>query len=210
MRNLTSAIKLEINNVATNPNTVTMPDSAIQQILQNLQSAEGYLELGSMFEGRWSLDLPLRKVMADSAMFHLNQITEPRGHASRVLYLKGQACRMAERYHLAIGWFDSVIDLEPDNMHALLAVAWCHKRTDNLAASIEAMQQAIANEPDNAIAYYNLACYLSLEGQIQSCVDRLAEALKLEPQFRLYISDESDFDPVRDHPDFQSLVSVSV
>ncbi len=187
-----------------------MPDSLIQQTLQNLQSAEGYLELGSMFEDRWALDLPLRKVMADSAMHHLNQITEPRGHASNVLYLKGQACRMAERYDQSIGWFESVIELEPDNLHALLAIAWCHKRTHNFRASIHAMEQAIACEPDNAIAHYNLACYLALDGQMQRCVGRLAKALQLEPQFRIYIVDEADFDPVRDHPDFQSLVSVSV
>ncbi len=163
-----------------------------------------------MFEDRWSLDLPLRQVMADSAMYHLNQITDPRGHASRVLYLKGQACRMAERYDQSIAWFDSVIELEPDNLHALLAVAWCQKRNDNLAASIGSMEQAIDCEPENAVAHYNLACYLALDGQVQSCVDRLAEALRLEPQFRIYISDESDFDPVRNHPDFQSLVSVQV
>ena len=187
-----------------------MPDAAIQQTMQNLQSAEGYLELGSMFEDRWSLDLPLRQVMADSAMYHLNQITEPRGHASTVLYLKGQTCRMAERYPQAIDWFNELIKIEPDNMHALLAVAWCHKRTDALASSITAMKQAIDCEPDNAIAHYNLACYLALDGQVQPCVNRLADALKLEPQFRVYVNDESDFDPVRDHPDFQSLVSVSV
>ena len=120
-----------------------MPDAAIQQTVQNLQSAEGYLELGSMFEDRWSLDLPLRQVMSDSAMYHLNQITDPRGHASTVLYLKGQACRMAERYPQAIEWFNELIKIEPDNMHALLAVAWCHKRTDDLASSIAAMEQAI-------------------------------------------------------------------
>ena len=188
----------------------TMPDAAIQQTVQNLQSAEGYLELGSMFEDRWSLDLPLRQVMSDSAMYHLNQITDPRGHASTVLYLKGQACRMAERYPQAIEWFNELIKIEPDNMHALLAVAWCHKRTDDLASSIAAMEQAIDCEPNNAIAHYNLACYLALDGQIQPCVNRLADALKLEPQFRVYVNDESDFDPVRDHPDFQSLVSVSV
>lgn len=187
-----------------------MPDAAIQQTLQNLQSAEGYLELGSMFEDRWSLDLPLRQVMADSAIYHLSQITQPRGHRSTVLYLKGQACRMAERYSQAIEWFDQLTEIEPDNMPGLLAVAWCHKRTGNLASSISAMEQAIAYESGNAIAHYNLACYLALDGQVQPCVGRLAEALKLEPQFRVYINDETDFDPVRDHPDFQSLVSVSV
>jgi len=187
-----------------------MPDASIQQTLLNLKSAEGYLELGSMFEDRWSLDLPLRQVMADSAMYHLNQITDPRGHASTVLYLKGQACRMAERYPEAVDWFDKLIEIEPDNMPALLAVAWCHKRTDNLASSIDTMGQAIACEPDNAIAHYNLACYLALDGQVQLCVNRLTDALKLEPQFRVYITDESDFDPVRDHPDFQMLVSVPV
>ena len=187
-----------------------MPDASIQQTLQNLQSAEGYLELGSMFEDRWSLDLPLRQVMADSALYHLNQITDPRGHASTVLYLKGQACRMSERYPQAIDWFSKLIALEPDNMPGLLAVAWCHKRSGDLASSIVAMEQAIECEPNNAIAHYNLACYLALDVQVQPCVVQLTEALKLEPQFRVYIADETDFDPVRDHPDFQSLVSVSV
>ena len=185
-----------------------MPDPITQHNQQNLQSAEGYLELGSMFEGRWSLDLPLRRVMADSALHHLNAITQPRGHASTVLYLK--ANRMAERFEKAIQWFDEVIEIEPDHLHALLAVAWCHKRIDQLPSSIDAMERAIEAEPDNATAHYNLACYLALDQQPDRCVTQLAEALRIEPQFRVYIADESDFDLIRNHPNFQSLVNVPV
>jgi tetratricopeptide (TPR) repeat protein len=187
-----------------------MPNSISPTTLQNLQSAEGYLELGSMFDDRWTLELPLRRVMSDSAMYHLNLITDPRGHASRVLYLKGQACRLAERYGQAIEWFDAVIDLEPDNLHALLAVAWCHKRNDHLMGSIEAMERAIEEEPGSAIAHYNLACYLALDAQVDACVTRLAEAFDLEPQYRVYVADESDFDAVRDHAAFQSLIDAGV
>jgi hypothetical protein len=52
---------------------------------------------------------------------------------------------------------------------------------------------------------YNLACYWSLAGNLDRCLQDLAVALNQQPELRALIADESDFDPVRDNPAFRSL-----
>jgi hypothetical protein len=54
--------------------------------------------------------------------------------------------------------------------------------------------------------HYNLACYWSRAGNVARALDRLADALRLEPHYRDRIADESDFDFIRSDPRFEALV----
>lgn len=191
-------------------NGTTMTPTPSQLIRQQIREAEGYLELGSMFDDQWSLNSSLKAVMADSALFSLQKIDDPRGHFSHIRYLQGQACRMSRRYADAIAYYVESLDRDPENLHTLLAIAWCYKRSGQLEAAIDAMQQATLYDPDSAIAFYNLACYFALENDIEGCLASLKVAFQLEPGFRVHLADEPDFDPVREHPAFQALASVSV
>jgi len=107
--------------------------------------------------------------------------------------------------------FEAMVPLEraakaaPEDLRVRMALGWCYKRTGRLDLAIETLEQAMANDPHEAVLRYNLACYLSLAGQKCRALRYLAEALAMEPQFRELIDDEADFNPLRSDPEFQAL-----
>jgi tetratricopeptide (TPR) repeat protein len=177
---------------------------------QLIREAEGYLELMTALEDHLSLALPLRESLADRVIQTLSAIESPQGFKPYMLYLKGQACRAADRFEDAIGYLDQSARLDPDNLHTQLGLAWCYKRTMRLTEAIDAMRLAVQIDSDSAIAHYNLACYLSLGGRLLESVDQLSIALELDNSFRDKVLGEHDFDPIRHTPEFLAALTVNV
>jgi tetratricopeptide (TPR) repeat protein len=165
---------------------------------QHIQMAEGYLDLAEMFEDRWSLSLEKRKMLADRAIITLNQVHNPLGLKPQILFLKGQAHRIAGRLNLAVRSFRKSSNLDPENLHCLLALAWCYKRTNELDKAIEAMIVGLRLEPESAITHYNLACYQALALETEQALKHLAIALELNPEYRDRVPQEKDFDGIRE------------
>ena len=172
-----------------------------------IRTAEGYLELMSTFESGLSMDEELAQPIADRMLALLESVGTYPGHRCYVLHLKGEACRFANRFEDAIVHFRRSLELEPDSIHGLLAIAWCFKRCDRLDDAIESMQIAIEFEPDQAICHYNLACYFALAGRTSNAIEYLAQAIELRPSFRQQVDGESDFDSIRDDREFVDFLS---
>lgn len=177
---------------------------------QWMRNAEGYLDLIMAFDDRWPLDLVYRKRLADHAIDCLTRIREPKGHLSHILFLKGQACRAAERHHQAIDYLKQSLELDPENIHTLLAIAWCHKRVNRVDLAIRDMETAIEYDSACSIAHYNLACYAALVKDVQKSVEHLRIALEQEPKFRELVANESDFDAIRDDMRFNSTPGLMI
>ena len=127
----------------------------------------------------------------------------------RTLYLQGEALRSLERYADAIVPLRKVAELEPENVQVLLALGWCHKRTGRIDLAIEALETALAADNDEPLIRYNLACYHSVAGDKRHALAYLEQALALDPNYRLLIDHEPDFDPLRGDPEFQAVCEGS-
>ena len=125
-------------------------------------------------------------------------------------YLEGQAYRVMERYSDAICALDRAAELDHDNIHVWLALGWCHKRTGRMDKAIEALEEALQVNDRQAIVHYNLACYWSLVRNVKFAIRFLEQAFELDPAYRDLVASEHDFDPIREHPRFQELMSVIV
>jgi len=185
------------------------PDGIIRQ-RRAIRAAEGYLELMSTFESGLSMDEQLAQPLADRMLALLDDIEPSPDHRPYVIPLKGEACRFAHRFDEAIVYFRKALELQPDSIHGLLAIAWCFKRVGQLEEAIESMQIAIEFEPEQAICHYNLACYFALSGKVPNAIEYLAHAFELRPSFRQQVESESDFDSIRSDPDFNDFVSPEV
>ena len=172
-----------------------------------IRVAEGYLELMSTFEAGLSMDEELAQPLADRMLGLLDSVVPSPDLRCYVMHLKGEACRFAYRFEEAIVHFQRSLEMKPENIHGLLAIAWCYKRVDRIEDAIDSMQIAIEFEPDQAICHYNLACYYALCGQAANAIDYLSQALELRPAFRQQIAGESDFDAIRDDPEFKEFLS---
>lgn len=166
---------------------------------QLIRQTEGYLELGMYQEGLQTLE------RLESGQDGSGESLD--GHA---IFLRGEAYRSLERYQEAQKWLKRAADRMPDNVHIWLALGWCYKRTGRIDRAIRALEAALAVDPSEAIIHYNLACYWSISADKSRALGYLAQALDIDSNYRDLISEESDFDTIRDDPDFQSLASVIV
>ncbi len=70
----------------------------------------------------------------------------------------------------------------------------------------EHLQQILVEEQAADYAFYGLALLASLTGDADTCIEHLAEAIRLNGQNRLQARLDSDFDGVADDPRFTELL----
>ena len=187
-----------------------MSDSNRLRRQQILREAEGYLDLITVFGDRWPCRLDSRDRIALRVLATLDRIEAPGGMLGQISYLRGQALRAMQRYNDAVVPLALAAELEPQNVHVRLALAWCYKRCRRLDLAIQALEEALEADPAYAIVHYNLACYWSLANNAKLALLYLSQAFDLDPEYREMVGKERDFDPIRHHPHFQSLTSVIV
>lgn len=175
---------------------------------QLLQEAEGYLELLFTFLDRWPMDPQVRDRVIRRALSALDQLDEPNCLAA--LILRGQALRLLEDYAAAVDVFQEVIQRDTENIHAYLELGWCYKRTGRIDLAIRSLEDALEVDRQQAIIYYNLACYWSLAKNVALTLAYLAQAFELDESYRELVAEEADFNPVRNHPEFLALTGVIV
>ena len=177
---------------------------------QMLREAEGYLDLIMVLAHRWPPTAEARDRLAQRALDLLTTLEKFRWHRSDVLYLKGIALKCMERYTEATVPLQKAARIDPENCRILLALGWCQKRCGRLDLAIRSLERGLSVDNEQAILHYNLACYWSLADRSSQAIKYLAEAFELEPDYRNYVADERDFDPIRGDPEFQALMAVIV
>lgn len=75
------------------------------------------------------------------------------------------------------------------------------------AEAAAVLREAAGKYPEHAGVHYNLACFTGLAGEKDEALEHLRIALELRPTFRESAQGDSDFDPIRDDPRFDSLVA---
>jgi tetratricopeptide (TPR) repeat protein len=68
-------------------------------------------------------------------------------------------------------------------------------------------RELIEDHPDDGQLYYNTACCESLAGRTAYAVEHLRRAIEMWEGSREMARGDSDFDPIRDEPAFQDLLS---
>jgi len=67
-------------------------------------------------------------------------------------------------------------------------------------------RELIEARPDDGYFYFNTACCESLAGETAEAVEHLRRAIEIWDGCREMAKHDSDFDPIRDEPEFQALV----
>jgi tetratricopeptide (TPR) repeat protein len=82
-----------------------------------------------------------------------------------------------------------------------------HWETGDFDQAAEELSEAHEQFPDDAGVLYNLACAESMAGRKGEALVHLREAVDLDGDFRGLAEKDTDFDPIRDEPDFPSAVA---
>jgi quercetin dioxygenase-like cupin family protein len=87
-------------------------------------------------------------------------------------------------------------------------VANSYAEMGNLEGARELMAQALKKHPGDWKGYFNAACLEARLGDRERALEHFGRAVELEPeQAREFAKTDSDFDSIRDDPQFVSLVS---
>ena len=178
--------------------------------MQAIREAEGYLELANGLTEQWPVSAAPRDRLAQRAIDTLAPLPIAGGLQTQILYLQGLAYRTMHRYAEAVPHLKAAAELDPENIAIWLALGWCYKRTDHLPDAIHSLESALEADRQEAIVHYNLACYWSLAGNPEQAIRYLAQSFDIDTNYRELVAAESDFDPIRDLPGFQELLSVIV
>ena len=163
------------------------------QINRHLNEAEGYL----------MLNMPQR------ALEILERRTDWATMQFEASLIAGEALRGLERYGEAAKSLEVAAGLRPNEVQVAVSLAWCYKRTHRLAQAIATLEVARAHHPQEALLYYNLACYWCIAGSRVKALHSLSQGLEIMPKLVSLIPDESDFDSLRDDPEFHRLIAVN-
>ncbi len=98
------------------------------------------------------------------------------------------------------------LELNPDDVRALYLGASTHIRLGNKKLGLEWSAKALELEPEDTGVLYNVACSYSLLGEIEKAVELLEKAIDGGWAYKEWLENDSDLDPLRDHPKFQSLI----
>jgi tetratricopeptide (TPR) repeat protein len=85
------------------------------------------------------------------------------------------------------------------------AQALRHWETKNWDAAIAELSELHGEFPDDATILYNLACAKSLAGKREDALGDLQQSVQLDGKFAGLAADDSDFDPIRDDPEFSAI-----
>ncbi|NLX10748.1 MAG: ClbS/DfsB family four-helix bundle protein [Chloroflexi bacterium] len=96
--------------------------------------------------------------------------------------------------------------------HPLVHLAETYVRRGRADRASQMYEQSVqvANALDDSpewrsIAIYNLACYYAIAGQKEKAVERLRQALELNPGLTEWSKEDPDFASIRQEPDYQAI-----
>jgi tetratricopeptide (TPR) repeat protein len=87
------------------------------------------------------------------------------------------------------------------------APALSYFATGEYDKAIEVLAGIHREDPDDAGVLYNLACAESMSGKDEQAIEHLGRAVVLDASFGELAEKDSDFDPIRDDPEFASAVA---
>lgn len=175
---------------------------------QLLREAEGYLDL-AVATGR-ELPVVMRRQLGERCLDRLAHMSGAMANRAPAKMLRGQALKLAERFNEAVEVLEDALQADDENVHLYLALAWCYKRTGWLDRAIETLEAALIVDDDEPVLFYNLGCYWAVAGNIEQTLLHLSRAFDLRSNLRDLTANEPDFDRVRQHPDFQALLTATV
>jgi serine/threonine protein kinase/Tfp pilus assembly protein PilF len=98
------------------------------------------------------------------------------------------------------------LELNPDDARALYLGAGANIWLGERETGLDWIRRALEIDPDDPAILYNSACCYSRAGEIERAIDCLERSRRVEYPRADWIENDSDMDPLRDHPRFRALM----
>ncbi|MCH7724317.1 MAG: tetratricopeptide repeat protein, partial [Bacteroidetes bacterium] len=98
------------------------------------------------------------------------------------------------------------LDLNPDDARALYLGAGALIKADEPEEALQWVEKAVSIDPHETAVLYNAACIYSLLGKLEKALDYFEKTIEAGYSSREWIDNDSDLDPIRNHPRFQKAL----
>jgi adenylate cyclase len=163
------------------------------------------------------------KYLYARACFHQGKLLEAADlfeQASKLRPLDYQSLVLLSRVHKGLGNHsesldaarravaiaENVLELAPDETRALYLAATSLAQLGRAEEAVEWVERAIFIEPDDPSVLYNVACFYAQVGETEKALDCLEKANLPGMSNRSWVENDSDLDPLRDHPGFLEIL----
>ena|ERR1051326_1736159 len=160
------------------------------QTKRHLDHAQGYLMLK----------------MYDDALKEVDEVLAACPEHKDSLYWKGLIYLDQHKFTEAEPPLRRLIEIDAEQAHVYVHLAYIYRRTVSLERAIETIQQALQLSPKMPIGLYNLACYRAVQGQPTEALKLLSQAVTLSKEYRKLALTDPDFESVRGTEEFRKLI----
>lgn len=119
---------------------------------------------------------------------------------------RGYVLVKLEQYENAIASSDRAIEIKRNDPRTWDNRGYVLANLGRYEEGIKSHQKALVINPNYAIAYYNLACVYALQQNLPLALKNLQQAINFDSKYRDMAKTDNDFDPILDHPQFQTLL----
>ena len=107
-----------------------------------------------------------------------------------------------------IDFFGAILERNEEQVDVLRRLVELRARRGDHGKAFALDARLVRLRPRDAIARYNLACSLSMLGDLDAAVVSLRKALELGYCDVAHMEDDPDLDPVREHPEYLTLLET--
>lgn len=147
-----------------------------------LEKIRGYTELGMLDEAWGAIEALTPK-----------QSGMPEAQEARIIVMLERG-ELEEALELA----EILRDVYPENHAAYVQGAWCLHAMGKTADAIEMLQSGPSSLMEEAVYYYNLACYELALGKPQAALTWLLQSFEMDPPSKAKALADPDLEPLRD------------
>ena len=101
---------------------------------------------------------------------------------------------------------EKAFKLNPEDARAYYMGAGALVRLGQQEKGLEWANRAMAIDPDDPAILYNVACVFTSVNKIENAIDCLEKTVKIGASYKDWMLNDSDLDPLRDHPRFKALL----
>jgi len=127
-------------------------------------------------------------------------LTVPRA----AMKVSGLAREDYERFEL--GFLEEILARDPCNEDALMLLGHAYTRRGDLEKGLLMDQRLVRLRPNDAVAYYNLACSHSLLGQVDEAFAAIEKAISLGYSDLKHMLTDPDLERLRKAPRFRRFI----
>ena len=110
-------------------------------------------------------------------------------------------------YRRALDAASKRLELNPDDPRALYMGGTALSRLGEVKRAKDWGSQALAISPGDATVLYNVACIYSTSGETDEAINLLERAIAAGFGHWKWIENDSDFDPLRNHPRYEAMLA---